>query len=434
MESLRRPAPRKELLYGLVGEVVDLFEPYTEGDPLAIASQFLVGFGNCVGRGPRMYVGETAHYANEYLLLVGKSSRARKGDSRNSAFRPLEQADPDWALQCLAGGLTSGEGIVFHVRDRVERDSGNGPEVVDPGVADKRLCVFEPEFVSVLKAFDRQASTLSPVVRQAWDGGNLRTLGKNSPLRATDAHISIIGHITHADLQAHLTDTEAANGLANRFLILEVHRSKELPIPGRAPDRDVRSLVGRVQDALFSARRVGEVSFADEAAEWWEGDLYRELTRDVPGLFGALTARGEAHVLRLASLYSLLSRSHKLEIPHLEAAKALWDHCAESIRSIFQGRTGNDDADRIIDGTNPGQKVTLTEIQRDIFRGHLPIGRLRRAVDFLVGQDVLLREEEPTRGRPRTILTRLALSPNGNSFSFSERSEISQKEEGEREG
>jgi len=53
-----------------------------------------------------------------------------------------------------------------------------------------------------LKQTERQGNTLSAVLRQAWESGNLRTLTKNSPTRATDAHVSIIGHITadEADL------------------------------------------------------------------------------------------------------------------------------------------------------------------------------------------------------------------------------------------
>jgi hypothetical protein len=48
---------------------------------------------------------------------------------------------------------------------------------------------------------------------------------KNSPLKATGAHISIIGHITKDELRARLTRTDMANGLANRFLFCLVKRS-----------------------------------------------------------------------------------------------------------------------------------------------------------------------------------------------------------------
>jgi hypothetical protein len=44
---------------------------------------------------------------------------------------------------------------------------------VDPGVSDKRLLVYEPEFALVLKQMERQGNTLSAILRQAWESGNL---------------------------------------------------------------------------------------------------------------------------------------------------------------------------------------------------------------------------------------------------------------------
>ena len=89
------------------------------------------------------------------------------------------------------------------------------------------------EFANVLKVVTREGNTLSPVIRSAWDDGNLRTMTKNSPARATDAHISIIGHITREEYRRELTETESANGFANRYCIVAVERSKCLPEGGK---------------------------------------------------------------------------------------------------------------------------------------------------------------------------------------------------------
>ena len=75
--------------------------------------------------------------------------------------------------------------------------------IVDPGVADKRLLLLETEFSAVLKQFGRDKNILSNIVRQAWDGKHVfRSLVKQSPVRATGAHISLIGHATPEDLRA----------------------------------------------------------------------------------------------------------------------------------------------------------------------------------------------------------------------------------------
>ncbi len=101
---------------------------------------------------------------------------------------------------------------------------------------DNRLLIVEGEFSSTLKVLNREGNTLSPVVRNAWDSGDLNTLVKNNPAKATGAHISIIGHITKQELLKHLDETEAANGFGNRFLWVYVDRSKILPEGGRLQD------------------------------------------------------------------------------------------------------------------------------------------------------------------------------------------------------
>jgi hypothetical protein len=75
------PEVSPALFASLVGRVVDVFAPCTEASPVAIALQFLVAMGNLMGLGPRFYVGETRHGLNENLMVVGRSSFSRKGDS-----------------------------------------------------------------------------------------------------------------------------------------------------------------------------------------------------------------------------------------------------------------------------------------------------------------------------------------------------------------
>src|SRR5205085_9391494 len=140
---------------------------------------------------------------------------------------------------------------------------------VDVGISDKRLCVTEGEFANVLKVMTREGNTLSPVIRASWDSGNLRTLTKNSPARASDAHISIIGHITNCELRRLLTETESANGFGNRFLWLAVRRSKCLPEGGNIKDGDLDDLVVRLHKAIEFAHSVGQVTRSDETRKLW---------------------------------------------------------------------------------------------------------------------------------------------------------------------
>src|SRR5919112_2167991 len=159
----------------------------------------------------------------------------------------MREVDSYWTEERVMNGLSSGEGLIFAVRDPVTREDDEGGEVVvDEGAEDKRLLVLEPELASTLKVMRREGNTLSAVVRQAFDDARLQVMTRNNPMKATDAHISIIGHITKAELLRYLTETEAANGFANRFLWLLVERSKELPFGGEWYKVDTTPLVRRL--------------------------------------------------------------------------------------------------------------------------------------------------------------------------------------------
>ena len=190
--------------YGPAGDVVRTIEPHTEADPVAILIQFLVVFGNMIGNAPHYIIESDRHPANLFITLVGVSSKGRKGTAAGRVRAVAKLADGTWASECTAGGLSSGEGLINAVRNPIKKWNAKEKveEVVDPGVSDKRLMVTEPEFAGALTVMERHGNTLSPVIRNAWDGLRLQTLTKNSPLKADGTHISIVGHITETELQA----------------------------------------------------------------------------------------------------------------------------------------------------------------------------------------------------------------------------------------
>jgi len=270
------PDPLAEAAFhGLAGEIVRTIEPHSEADPAALLVSLLVAFGNACRRGPGFQVEGDFHATNLYAVVVGDTAKGRKGTSWGQVRRLYELADPEWTGERTAGGLTSGEGLIFHVRDPqskqvAEKDKGKPTgeyveEVVDAGVDDKRLLVFEGEFAQVLKVMGRDGNTLSPVIRDLWDRGDVRTLSKNSPVRATGALVSIVAHVTADELRRGLTGTEVANGFANRFLFVCARRSKQLPEGGDLGDDELRPLVDRLRDALRLAGVQGRLKRNAEA-------------------------------------------------------------------------------------------------------------------------------------------------------------------------
>ena len=88
--------------------------------------------------------------------------------SGNISLRVLRMIDEPWGMNGIGSGLSSGEGLIWQVRDPVEqqtpvKEKGRvvGYEMVttDPGVSDKRLLVIEEEFVRVLASIRRRLET-----------------------------------------------------------------------------------------------------------------------------------------------------------------------------------------------------------------------------------------------------------------------------------
>jgi len=329
----------KDAFSGLAGEIVRTFEPKTEADPAAILLHTLAGFGNAIGSGPYMAVQNDRHPARIYVAIVGDSGKGRKGTSWSGPRELLRRCEEFWAKDRIRTGLSSGEGLIYHVRDGDGRDAG---------VADKRLLAIEPEFSVLLKIMGREGNSLSGVLRQAWDTGNLSTLTRNNPLMATDAHFSLVGHTTKEKLLRNLDGTEKANGFANRILWCVVRRSKLLPDGDEFPERELDRLAQLLKDAIDAAKHRGVVRRDKLATEIWR-EVYGPLSEGQPGLSGAILNRAEAQVLRLSLIYALLDRSDQISANHLQAALAVWDYCEASVLYLFGDRTGDPVADRIID-------------------------------------------------------------------------------------
>jgi hypothetical protein len=136
--------------HGLAGDIIHSIEPHTEADPVGMLVQLLASFGNLVGSEPHLLIGAKRHPARLNVVLVGQSSVARKGESWAQVFTLHRQVDELWAKLCIKSGLSSGEGLVHHVRD----PRGDG----DLGVADKRLLVVEEELAQPLRMKSREGN------------------------------------------------------------------------------------------------------------------------------------------------------------------------------------------------------------------------------------------------------------------------------------
>jgi len=377
-------------LHGYAGLAVRTIAPHTEAHPAAILLQLLAAFGNVVGRGPHCMVDATRHGLNLFLVLVGDSSKARKGTSWSQIARLFAEVDQPWlSTRVTAARLTAG-GLVHTLRDQ------------QPST-DRRLLALSEEFASVLRSLKSGSGNLSPLLRCAWDSGHLPALNMHQPVHATGTHISLIAHITQRELTPNLHPTEAHNGFANRCLWAWVERSNCLPDGGSLTAHDLSPVAGELRRALDWANATPEIVFRRDAAaaKLWR-DCYPSLSQLRPGMRGAATSRAEAQVLRLSAIYAALDSTPVIALPHLQAALAVWDYCYASATLLFGRSTGDPIADRIREAIDAaGGALSKYQIVR-LFHGHMETDRIDAALETLIALGALGIQSEPTGGRPST--------------------------------
>jgi len=146
--------PAEAAYHGVLGAIAQAVAPHTEADPVGLLGTLLVMFGVAVGPGRSLYQGSLQR-ANLSVLLVGDTGfRGRKGTALDIGRAVFALAYPELD-ELLLPGVASGEAITGHL-------GRHEPE--------ERVFIVEPEFGRLLTIMNRDGSTLSAVLRNAWDG------------------------------------------------------------------------------------------------------------------------------------------------------------------------------------------------------------------------------------------------------------------------
>ncbi len=422
-DDLLNPPPIMDIagFHGILKEVVDIATKTSEASKVAVAANFIGTFSAMIGRGAFQHIGDGVCHARPFFLLVGRTGKARKGTSEftvrrifNSVEQILHENYP--SLKRHEGGLSTGEGLGWAIRDRVENDHGgdNGGNN-GGGTDDKRLYCVEAEFAGAMAAASREKNTLSATIRTAWDGKTISPLVKNAAWAASDPHIIISGHITSAELLARMTDVDALSGFLNRFVTLHIVRPKLVALPRRTPDDLVDSVAARVVEAVRFASGSDitlanslEVTLSQEAIKFW-CEHYPKLTAEQDGISGALLVRSEIYARMLAMIFALLDKSSVIELQHIKAAFAWVDYWKHSVLYIFQTLAAKAEAERLTEDAaevlefirqHPGcNKASVTYS----FKNKLNGAQVTNSLNHLLGAaPPLIRQQQLQRsdGRP----------------------------------
>jgi putative DNA primase/helicase len=402
----------------LVRDVVNAATCSSEAHPVAVAANVLAFFCCAIGRTAYQRIGDATIHARPFFLVIGKSGKARKGTAehtprevgrRSDALLRKRHGSEDRTRQ-HAGGVSSGEGIGWALRDPREPDEKTG-KGGDLGVKDKRLLVIESEFANVLAQTKREGNILSATIRNLWDGRDIEPLTKTSQMTATRPHVVLIGHITTHELREKSTENDAANGLLNRHLMLHVHRQKLVPLPEATPADVLDSLAERLADAIDFAtggdphgNNTREVVMSPDAKAVW-CELYPQITRDREGLAGSLMARSEVYARMLAMVFALIDQRDVIEAGDLLSSLAWVEYWRESIDFVWRDgeeQTELDDFTKaVLDQVAARPGVKLSDLQDHWKRKRIP--EVKAALETLLNLApplIEMRRDTSGGGRP----------------------------------
>ena len=398
---------------GLIRDFIFAATKHSEADPAAVLGTLITRLSVEVGRSPFMKIGDGQQHVNLLAAIAGPTGAGRKGTSYKPVERLFQLAADDYIpARVTPGPLSSGEGLIDAVKDEVlsyvvDKKNGSGQWVViHPGVEDKRLVIVTEEFSSALQSMAREGNTLSSIIRQVFDSGNLEPLTKSVKIKSTGAHIGILGHITIMELNGLLQECQIHNGLINRFLWFCARRQKVLPFPKPISDNDMAVFRSEIKDIARFSCKTNEIVLSPDGREVW-ADFYPELSESKGGFMGAVLERAPALVLRLSMLFCLADRQTQIAEEHLKTAIMLWRYCESSAHYIFGDReTKNPLVKKIMELLSSGSRLSLTEISNGLGR-HFTSQSIQIAVKILLERSAIGREEIQTTGRKKTVYFKL---------------------------
>ncbi len=406
------PELPKEAKYGLAWEIAEAATRDTEADPAAVLITAITYAGAALGRRCYTQIGNSKHHPRIFSLVLGQTARARKGTSADLVLqiaRTIEDSlklDSKPVPNVTHGSISSGEGLVYLVRDESDEKDDNG-KAKYPAVEDKRLFLIDSEISGYFQGTKREGNSASQTVRTAWDGQPMKPITKRDRLTATGHHIGICGHITFKEFKTAVPNSETHNGGLNRFLFFVARRPKLVSLPRPTPEAETAKLVLKMRSAIEFATEEqpeGEITMESEAEIRYD-EIYKIINTEAGSEDQeALGARDDAYVRRLALLFALLDMSPKIRVAHIEAAWGVVRFSRASIAYICDVVPQvNPLGDSILKALEeaPGKRLAKTKLINIVGKHHRP--NINNELKRLNGNGKITIETEHTSGAPRQI-------------------------------
>lgn len=397
------PILQRDALPDWIGDIVASVCENSEIHPAAALTHLLLRLsGELIG--PLCMRGGVALRPIVNAVIAGASSASRIGMSYDCVARIFEEV-PD-STKSVSGHLQSGEQLVRLV---AVNSKGNMPSVgsynnFEQHSEERRLVFLENEFRAMMNIAKRDGNSLAPIITSLFENGSAELFSKPD-MRVTNAHVIIVAHTTSIDYSRLLNAVQAGNGFFSRFLWILVQRPKLAPKPKSMGESDIERFRNIIAQRIEFARGLGKMVLGEKAGKLWR-EIYPELTKDIPGVVGAVVQHSDVLVLRLAMIYALAAGRSMIMKRDMRAAYALVSYSMESARIMFKGTEPITVKEKILQGLRsaPDQEMSRTKISTDIFKGNKPSGVIKKVITEMKGAGLIEITSTKTSGRSKEII------------------------------
>jgi hypothetical protein len=217
----------------------------------------------------------------------------------------------------------------------------------------------------------------------------------------------MVCHITPPELDRDFDQVDLMSGYGNRFLFCWSERTKTLPQEEPLTKSEWQQFVPPLLQALEFGHNDApeEYDFTDDAWEMWLSETERWKRSSHPSsMVHALRSRFRPQVKRLAVIYAVSDQSDYIDVPHLEAALAIWDYSVQTVEHCLADQIGDKDANQLyIALLENSSGLTRREVTLQVFKGNRSTSQIDRAVKVLKDRSLLIERKIKGKTRPTTL-------------------------------
>jgi len=391
------PHLRPEAFHGILKYIVEVGSENSEAVPAALGMNTLSRFAATLGREVHIAFGDDFKTLTLFSIVIGPSGFGRKGTSAKlpeRIFKEVELYLQNPFPLITHRDINTGEGLIYALRD---------PKDKDPGIIDKRAYFEISEFSIILSRAKKEASTVTQVIRDLWDGNNLQTLTKGESSKSTCPHGVISGHITKDEFLKMATKTDFVNGFLNRFFIMHSLRTKVVHDPHPVNQEVICEIAKYISEALQLTfnRDSKSILFTEKGLKRFI-ELKIGLEKPRSETVKTLMVREISYLRMLAALIALINKKQEIDVPHLDAAVAWIDYWEETVEYCFTTLEQQIFHEEIVALSNDivrlvkqlgNKNITQTQIYKAITKN----GAMKNMHSLMIKAVDFLQDESPAR-------------------------------------